>query len=217
MSLVSADIDELRHLIAAAKSPRIVEALNQLLVSVPTDVTLEGGGMDVDPVPLISGSSNDIEIENPPPVPPSSASQVPTYAQTFTDKAFRTIKTYSFDPGEYNSPTVTVYVPMTGVGGIDKSGVSCDFGATTGFDLIVRGWEGATCRLKKDNLDHDIVPEKCKFIVKKDKIVIKLGKVKNEFSYESWTDLTAKKSKDQRKKDKDDPQASIMNLMKVRF
>ena len=38
--------------------------------------------------------------------------------------------------------------------------------------------------------------------------------MKGEFSFDSWTDLTAKGGSKGSKKSKEDPQASIMNLMK---
>ena len=44
------------------------------------------------------------------------------------------------------------------------------------------------------------------------KIVIKLAKCKGEFSYDHWESLTAKPGT--KKGKKDDPQASIMSLMK---
>jgi calcyclin binding protein len=53
-----------------------------------------------------------------------------------------------------------------------------------------------------------------KFVVKKDKVILKLGKVKGEYSYDSWSSLTAKKGKKDTASKKADPQNSIMELMK---
>ena len=50
--------------------------------------------------------------------------------------------------------------------------------------------------------------------MKKDKVVIRLGKKKGEYSYDHWTDLTSKKSKEAASKAKKDPSASIMDMMK---
>ena len=41
------------------------------------------------------------------------------------------------------------------------------------------GLNGVNYRLLKDNLEKDIVPGSSKFIVKRDKVVIKLQKVNN--------------------------------------
>jgi calcyclin binding protein len=52
--------------------------------------------------------------------------------------------------------------------------------------LQVLGLDGKNYRLLKDNLDKDIVPEKSRIIVKKNKVVVTLQKVKGTYSYESW-------------------------------
>jgi len=46
--------------------------------------------------------------------------------------------------------------------------------------------------------------------------LIKLQKVKGQYSYESWTQLTAKKPRDEQTetKKKDDPAGGIMDMMK---
>ncbi|KAL3772309.1 hypothetical protein ACHAW5_004914 [Stephanodiscus triporus] len=61
---------------------------------------------------------------------------------------------------------------------------------------------------------------KSKYIVKPNKIIIKLGKVKSGTgtysSYDSWMQLMSKKSKDKTaaKRGKDDPMGGIMDMMK---
>ena len=79
----------------------------------------------------------------------------------------------------------------------------------------VKEFKGKNYRLIVDNLEHDIVPEKSKVIVKANKIILKLGKVKGEFSYDHWTELTSKKSKEEKQKLKSDPTSGIMDMMKV--
>lgn len=67
----------------------------------------------------------------------------------------------------------------------------------------------------RDNLDKDINPDASKYIVKADKIVVKLAKVKGEYgSYDHWSGLTAKKKKASKK---EDPSQSIMDLMKEMY
>ena len=50
--------------------------------------------------------------------------------------------------------------------------------------------------------------------MKKNKIILKLQKIKGEYSFEHWTNLTAKKPRDKVNNDKKDPSASIMEMMK---
>lgn len=124
------------------------------------------------------------------------------------------IDRFSFDFGEYNSAFVTLYIALPGVGSIPRDNIKCSF-TSTSFDLIVKDLNGKSYRLFKDNLEKDIVPDKSKRVVKADKIVVKLAKVKGEYgSYDHWSQLTAKKSKKEKPKGKSDPQASIMDMMK---
>ena len=67
-------------------------------------------------------------------------------------------------------------------------------------------------RLLKSPLDKDVVTEKCKFIVKPDRVTIKLRKIKGEYSYDNWSDIVAKKVKTD--KEKADPTSGIMDMMK---
>lgn len=127
--------------------------------------------------------------------------------------AFVPIETFSWDQGGYNSPTVTIFVELDGVGAVKES-VNVNF-TKTSFDLTVQGLNGRNYRLVKDNLEKDVVPEQCSFTVKKNKVVIKLQKVKGEYSYEHWTQLTGKKKREESSAAKSaDPMGGIMDLMK---
>lgn len=118
---------------------------------------------------------------------------------------------FSFDAGGYNAPFVTLYVPMPDVGSIPRENITCDFTKST-FDLVVNDLKGKSYRLFKDSLEKDIDPEKSKIVVKSDKIVVKLHKVKQSYgSYDYWSKLTDAKG---RKKISEDPQKSIMQMMK---
>ena len=149
--------------------------------------------------------------------PPTVATTTPTPVATATPPAnpspllkYTAIDRFSFDAGQYNSQFVTVYVPLPGVGTV-RDAVTCHFGKDS-FDLIVPDLRGQSYRLYKDQLEKDIDTEKCKFIVKADKIIVKLAKIKGEYgSYDYWTKLSDPKKKN--KKDTN-PQASIMQLMK---
>ena len=158
--LLASDGPELLRLQSLTSSPRVRDALQNLLASLPSsdeggDVDAEDAKMADDPVALAPAATL-----APAPAPaPAPAGSVPSYALSEAGTVYKTISTYAFDAGEYNSPCVTLYVSLAGVGAC-KKGVTCEFGETTGFDLIVRGWEGGTWRLKKDNLAHNIVVEK---------------------------------------------------------
>lgn len=145
--------------------------------------------------------ANDIPLRTP-------ATSIPV---TATAK-YRSFPTYYFDAGSYNSPMVSVYVPLDSIGTHDRSKISCEF-TSSSFDLVVSDYDGQNYRLLNDNLEHDIDVSKTKYVVKPNKIILKLGKIKGEYSYDSWTQLTAKKKKEKGGK-KDDPTAGIMDLMK---
>ena len=107
--------------------------------------------------------------------------------------AFIPIEDFAWDQGEYGSQTLSIFIDLEGVGAV-KDRVEVDFTANT-FDLKVTDLNGKNYRLFKDNLEKNIVPDKSKFIVKANKIVLKLQKVKGEYSYEQWNSLTNKKKK----------------------
>ena len=144
-------------------------------------------------------------------------SPITTPIITSSTNKYQTFPTHYFDCGAYNSPLITIYIPLTNIGSHDKSKISCNF-TPTSFDLIVSDFDGKSYRLVNDNLEKDIDVTKSKYIVKPNKIIIKLGKIKGEYgSYDHWTDLTSKKKKKNGSgggSKKDDPAAGIMDLMK---
>ena len=145
-------------------------------------------------------------------LPQSVPARSPAKPVSHPSSKYQVFPTYFFDAGQYNSPTVSVYVPLENIGQHDKSKISCNF-TSSSFDLIVTDFEGKSYRLLNDNLEHDIETDKSKFIVKPNKIIIKLGKVKGEYSYDHWSQLTAKKKK-VKSGAKEDPAAGIMDMMK---
>lgn len=126
---------------------------------------------------------------------------------------YKTIDKFSFDSGSYNSPTVTIYVPLANIGSHPESKIQCNF-TKSSFDLTILDLDGGNYRLLKDNLEHDINAEESKMKIKANKIILKLQKVKSDYGmYDSWNELTSKKKKTQSDKNKD-PSASIMELMR---
>jgi calcyclin binding protein len=133
------------------------------------------------------------------------------------------IDRFAFDAGGYNEPFVTLYIDMADVGTVRDS-VTCKF-TKSSFDLIIANLHNKSYRLYKDCLEKDIDPDKSKFSVKANKVVIKLAKVKtSEYGgFDYWTKLSdpKKSSKNANGSDttnkKDDPTASIMDMMKQMY
>jgi len=146
----------------------------------------------------------------------SSSSNVPISSSV----KYQPIDRFLFDAGSYNSPTVTLYInspEMKNIGSLPKDQINCKF-TNSSFDLTIENFNGVNYRLFKDNLDKDIDPEKSACKVKANKIIIKLAKVKSEYgSYDSWTDLTSKKTKESKAQAAKDPSASIMGMMKEMY
>merc|ERR1712159_880847 len=118
-----------------------------------------------------------------------------------------------WEQGEYNSPWVNVLISLEGVGAA-KERCHCDFGIDS-FDLRVTDVQGTNYRLVVEALDKDILPEESRLIVKKNRITLKLKKVKGEYSYDHWTDLKKKGGKAAKDKSRNkDPSAGIMDMMK---
>jgi calcyclin binding protein len=148
--------------------------------------------------------------------PPKKVEAAPLPAPSASSSVkYTTVDRFSFDPGQYKDKFVTIYVPLPGVGSISKDNIACQFSKNS-FDLIARDLKGKSYRLFKDNIDKDIDVEKSKYIVKADKIVVKLCKIMGEYgSYDMWTQLTDPKKKDKKRATtKDNPMASITDLMK---
>jgi calcyclin binding protein len=153
-------------------------------------------------IPVVEIPKTPVSIPAVAPPPPASSSV-----------KYTTIDRFAFDDGGYKNGFVTLYVPLPGVGSISKDNVKCEFG-TSQFDLVVDNLNGKSYRLKKDHLEKDIVVEKSKYLIKADKIIVKLAKVKSEYgSYDHWSKLTDNKRGKSSKK-VDNPASGIMDLMK---
>ena len=186
------ELEEVRHLLSQATYPGVVALLKareqelekqkqtekQAEVEVPVvedkvvvdEKLAEVAVASSKTVPL----KQDVKVAAPPARSLASGGRV----------VYTPITDFAWDQDGYDSPVVTVYVDLSGVGSV-KDNVSCDF-TKSSFDLQVLGLDGKNYRLLKDNLDKDIVPEKSRIIVKKNKVVVKLQKVKGTYSYESW-------------------------------
>ena len=157
-------------------------------------------------------------------------------ATSSSSKKYHPFPTIQFDAGKYNSPVVTIYLPLPNIGHHDPSKISCTF-TSSSIDIIVSDYTptptttlsnnaaGNTTttapvvsyRLLNNNLEKDIDVSTSKYSIKSNKIIVKLGKVKGEYgSYDTWTQLSSKKDKKSSSSTKDasNPAAGIMDLMK---
>lgn len=225
-----ADIAEAKELIQKAKRPKVRALLQQHLDGLEKELPEP----EFDMAAFMAGSSLAAvgKPEEPPAAPPAAAAAptpvpAPAAAPKKTPAPSDAISTrpggwnppqgFGFEQGEYNTPWMNVMVSIENVGSA-KDRVTCEFTKDT-FDLQIRDLDGKDYRLRQDPLDKDIIPSECKFIVKKNRVTVKLKKVKGEYSYENWTNLTAKggragKDKAKQEKEGGDPGAGIMDMMK---
>jgi len=145
----------------------------------------------------------------PKPIPQAlAAAAAPASAPT---KTYTNINRFSFDFGGSSSAFVTLYIPVPGVTPSTET-VDVQF-TDTSFDLRVT--TDKDYRLLKTHLEKKIDPSKCKVIKKTGEIRIKLAKIKGEYgSYDYWSNLTDEKALEKKAKSSDNPQDSIMSLMK---
>eukprot|EP00924_Labyrinthula_sp_SR-Ha-C_P003291 maker-scaffold_15-snap-gene-5.57-mRNA-1 protein AED:0.09 eAED:0.37 QI:0/0/0.5/1/0/0/2/132/234 len=95
-----------------------------------------------------------------------------------------------------------------------KDNVMCDF-TENSFDFRVYDLGGKNYRLFKQPLAHEIIKEFSKFRVKKDRVVITLRKTDGKYGTDYWSDLVPKKGFETKKDE--DPQKSLMNMMKQMY
>lgn len=132
---------------------------------------------------------------------------------------YHPIDSFSWDQGDSHSALITVYVDLDDVGNLDKSQVQCNF-TKDSFVLSVEGLNNKNYKLVQDNLEHYIQPDICSYIIKKNKVVVKLKKAKsdNEYSpYERWNNLLSRKSREQKEADlkkKKDPSTALQSMLK---
>ncbi|PNX88063.1 calcyclin-binding protein, partial [Trifolium pratense] len=100
-----------------------------------------------------------------------------------------------------------IYVSLEGV---DESKIESEFKPNS-FDVKFHDIQGKNYRCAIVKLHKEIVPEKCKVLVKPKRVIITLVKA----SKVNWLDLNFKEDKLKPTMDKEkDPMAGIMDLMK---
>lgn len=214
------EISETENLLKLATFPGLRQVLTGYLDSLQSSssqsstVKEESSVVDVQESPVIQESKT--ESVQPPPALVQNSSTDSSYApqKIILSGGFVPITDFAWDQGGYNSPLVTIYIDLPSVGSVKQN---CDIRfSRSSFDFSVTDLGGKNYRLLQDNLEKDIDPTLSKMTVKKDKVVIKLQKIKGDYSFETWTKLTAKKRRGEgdEKDKKKDPMGGIMDMMK---
>jgi len=214
------DAEEIEKLIPQLKRPTAKMQLESLVKKLKKESSaLEAIEKSSDP------AAKPTPAEPPAPVVPPKMIATPIVSSSSAPSVtYTTIDKFAFDAGSSSDKFVTLYLPIPEIGSKipkaeRKERIKCDFGETS-FDVTVMDLNGKNYRVKRDNLEHSIVPDNSKYVVKADKLIVKLAKKKGEYgSFDYWTKLTDPKKSEKsgggkKKDDSSDPSASIMNMMK---
>ncbi|CAI9089718.1 OLC1v1024344C1 [Oldenlandia corymbosa var. corymbosa] len=178
---ISLDLEELKHLQSIAKRPRVVSLLSADILNLEKELKLAA-----EPQPSV--------VPKPIAVTPKATSNV----------NYTTLGSFSWDQ---DNEKVKIYVPLEGV---DQEKIEADFKKMS-VDLKFHDVGGKNYRCAIPKLHKEIVPERCKVLVKPARVIITLVKA----SKESWLDLHFKEDRLKPNLDKErDPMAGIMDLMK---
>lgn len=92
-------------------------------------------------------------------------------------KNYESIKNYYFY--ESNNNFASVVFKLDSIGSLDKSKIHSKFKRKS-FEIIIEDFNKKNYIFSVTKLHHKIIPEKSKLLIKKDKIIIKLKKAKEE-------------------------------------
>ncbi|TYI81534.1 hypothetical protein E1A91_D05G160000v1 [Gossypium mustelinum] len=187
------DLEELRQLHSSAKRPRILSLISSEIHSLEKILQLQASKED--------GNAA---------APPPTASQIPTPISTSVkapiNPALNYVSVSSFS-WDQDMDKVKIYVFLEGV---EQEKIQTDFKPLS-FDVKFHDVKGKNYRCAVPKLNKEIVPEKCKVVVKPTRVIISLFKA----SKGDWPDLYSKEDKLKPNLDKEqDPMAGIMDLMK---
>ncbi|KHG02883.1 Calcyclin-binding [Gossypium arboreum] len=184
------DLEELRKLHSIAKRPRILSLISSEIRSLEKLRALKEDGNAA--------------------APPPTASQIPTPISTSVkapiNPALNYVSVSSFS-WDQDMDKVKIYVFLEGV---EQEKIQTDVKPLS-FDVKFHDVKGKNYRCAVPKLNKEIVPEKCKVVVKPTRVIITLFKA----SKGDWPDLYSKEDKLKPNLDKEqDPMAGIMDLMK---
>ena len=201
------EIEEIDLLISSATYTGIKKCLNDYknkLLLAESKINVPSSSSAAAPVASSSSSSSSSST--------TTTSVFSTTSNLASNLSFIPLTDFSWEQGSYGSKDISIYVELKDVGTV-KDNVKFTSTADS-FDLTVTGLNGKNYRMLKDNLENDTVPDENKIIVKQNKVIIKLVKKKGQHSYEHWSQLISKKSKEEKSKRKADPTSGIMDMMK---
>ncbi|KAI4304483.1 hypothetical protein MLD38_039984 [Melastoma candidum] len=195
------DLEELRQLRAFSKRPRILSLISSEIHRLEQLSKEAAPPAAQTPVPIVTAK-----------VAAAAAPAAQTPAPIVTDKVaaavlginYTTLGSFSWDQ---DSDKVKIYISLEGV---DQEKIEADF-KQMAVDIRIHDVNGKNYRCAIPKLNKEIVPEKCKVLVKTTRIVVTLVKA----SKGNWLDLHFKEDKLKPGLDKEkDPMAGIMDLMK---
>ncbi|CAI9773279.1 unnamed protein product [Fraxinus pennsylvanica] len=184
------DLDELKHLQIIAKRPRVVSLISNEIRNMEKLATDAASASTLQP-PVTTTSVPSPKSTAPNVVPNPVLNYVP-------------LGSFSWDQ---DSDQVKIYIPLEGV---EQEKLEAEFKPSS-FDIKFHDIQGKNYRCAIPKLHKEIVPEKCKVVVKPKRVIVTLAKS----SKGNWLDLHFKEDKLKPNLDKErDPMAGIMDLMK---
>ncbi|XP_010499521.1 PREDICTED: calcyclin-binding protein-like [Camelina sativa] len=182
------DLEELRQLQNIAKRPRVLNLINSEI-------------SNLEKLRHSAAITSNAKPEAPVTIPaPVSTSVKPVSPAV----SYVTLGTFSWDQ---DNEKVKVYISLEGV---DQDNVHAEFKPMS-LDIKIHDVQGKNYRCAIPKLNKEIVPEKCKVLVKPKRIVITMFKS----SRGNWPDIHYKEDKIKPSLEKEkDPMAGIMGLMK---
>jgi calcyclin binding protein len=187
------DLAELRSIQSIAKRPRVVSLISSEI-------------RKLEKLAEEAGSTVTSQTQTPPTQTPTpTPTPIPT-AKVVSNPAVNYVTLGSFSWDQDNDK-VKIYVPLEGV---DQEKMETVFKPMS-VDVKFHDVQGKNYRCAIPKLNKEIVPEKCKVVVKPTRVIITLPKA----SKGNWLDLHFKEDKLKPNVDKGgDPMAGIMDLMK---
>ncbi|KAJ6811801.1 calcyclin-binding protein-like [Iris pallida] len=176
------DLEELTQLESIAKRPRVLSLLSSEIRNLNAKLSKEAA----------------------PTAPPKAAAEKASPAVVSGVPSYVTLDKFSWDQ---DNDKIKIYVFLDGV---EQEKVEATFNPMS-VEIKFHDVQGKNYRCAIPKLNKEILPEKCKVLVKPTKVIITLAKA----SKGNWLDLHFKEDKLKPSTDKDkDPMAGIMDLMK---
>ncbi|XP_058201317.1 uncharacterized protein LOC131316063 isoform X2 [Rhododendron vialii] len=189
------DLAELRNIRNIAERPRVVSLISSEIRKLEKVIFLT----------LAEEAGSTVTSQSPSPSPTLTPTPIPA-AKMVSNPAVNYLTLGSFS-WEQDIDKVKIYVSLEGV---DQEKMEIVFKPMS-IDVKFHDVQGKNYRCAIPKLNKEIVPEKCKVVVKPTRVIITLPKA----SKGNWLDLHFKEDKLKPNVDKGgDPMAGIMDLMK---